>query len=358
VVAMMTRLVVVSAIFAALGGCSAEVRVFGSGGGGGSSSSSSAASTSSSSASSSTASSTASSSSSSSGMPDVCGDGMLGSTEGCDDGNTVDGDGCSSMCAVETAYDCTGSPSVCVPKCGDGVLLAGERCDDGNPTDGDGCSATCTVEPYWRCAGTPSVCARIKIVYSPSSSDDTAYRASIAAVTGGLVDFLDPTTVTPTAAQLQAYDCVYTWASVGYFDKVAFGDALADFVDAGGNVVLGAFTTYTMGSYLSGKIMTAGYNPVVSPTGNNHLMVAPYAGDGTTFIHSQVTAYASTYRDILVLQGTGVMDGTYTDGEIAQAYRADFKVVYSNGVGLAGDSDATGDWPRLVANACAVGFLQ
>ena len=32
--------------------------------------------------------------------------------------------------------------------CGDGTLniTAGEECDDGNTVDGDGCSATCTIE--------------------------------------------------------------------------------------------------------------------------------------------------------------------------------------------------------------------
>jgi len=30
--------------------------------------------------------------------------------------------------------------------CGDGILYAGEECDDGNLVDGDGCSATCEIE--------------------------------------------------------------------------------------------------------------------------------------------------------------------------------------------------------------------
>ena len=30
--------------------------------------------------------------------------------------------------------------------CGDGVLDVGEECDDGNTVDGDGCSANCTIE--------------------------------------------------------------------------------------------------------------------------------------------------------------------------------------------------------------------
>ncbi|MBX3156571.1 MAG: DUF4215 domain-containing protein [Deltaproteobacteria bacterium] len=32
------------------------------------------------------------------------------------------------------------------PSCGNGVIDAGETCDDGNRIDGDGCSASCTDE--------------------------------------------------------------------------------------------------------------------------------------------------------------------------------------------------------------------
>jgi cysteine-rich repeat protein len=63
----------------------------------------------------------------------VCGNGALESGEQCDDGNTVDGDGCSATCMVEAM-------------CGNGTLEPGERCDDGNTVGGDGCSATCTAE--------------------------------------------------------------------------------------------------------------------------------------------------------------------------------------------------------------------
>ena len=39
---------------------------------------------------------------------DVCGDGYLQNTSSlaCDDGNTVDGDGCSSTCQIEEGYKC------------------------------------------------------------------------------------------------------------------------------------------------------------------------------------------------------------------------------------------------------------
>ena len=93
----------------------------------------------------------------------MCGDGVQGSTEECDDGNTADGDGCSAVCVSEfcgdgvvnngeqcddgntTAGD--GCDSSCVSEfCGDGVVNNGEECDDGNTTDGDGCSAACLTE--------------------------------------------------------------------------------------------------------------------------------------------------------------------------------------------------------------------
>jgi cysteine-rich repeat protein len=56
--------------------------------------------------------------------------------ETCDDGNTVDGDGCSHRCIIEA--------------CGDGLVQfgLGETCDDGNTVSGDGCDSTCHVEPF------------------------------------------------------------------------------------------------------------------------------------------------------------------------------------------------------------------
>lgn len=47
---------------------------------------------------------------------DICGDGKLYTVD-CDDGNLNDGDGCSSLCTVQTDYTCVGgtetSPSLC-----------------------------------------------------------------------------------------------------------------------------------------------------------------------------------------------------------------------------------------------------
>jgi len=42
--------------------------------------------------------------------------------------------------------------------CGNGIVGGSEQCDDGNTTNGDGCSRTCTIEPGYNCSGTPSTC--------------------------------------------------------------------------------------------------------------------------------------------------------------------------------------------------------
>jgi len=42
-----------------------------------------------------------------------CGDGQIEGDEVCDDDNKEDGDGCSSICEVESGFTCSGEPSVC-----------------------------------------------------------------------------------------------------------------------------------------------------------------------------------------------------------------------------------------------------
>jgi len=195
------------------------------------------------------------------------------------------------------------------------------------------------------------------LLYAPSEADDPAYRAAIAAITGGTVDYFDATSGTPDVATLSNYDCAYTWANQAYADNVTYGNNLATYVDGGGRVILGVFTTFTTGNFLSGAIMTPAYSPVVSPTGTNHFNNAAYSGNGTTCIHTNVTSYDCFFRDVLALQGTGIQDGSYVDNEIAQAYRAGGgAVIYSNGAGAAALQGLGGcltpDWARLVGNAC------
>lgn len=77
------------------------------------------------------------------GGTSACGDGIIVAGEACDDGNSASGDGCSSTCAVEPGFSCSGEPSVCMDGCGDGVVTGSEECDDGG--ESATCDADCTL---------------------------------------------------------------------------------------------------------------------------------------------------------------------------------------------------------------------
>jgi cysteine-rich repeat protein len=81
----------------------------------------------------------------------ICGNGKLEGGEGCDDGNIMPFDGCSSDCQIEP--DCSGAS--CTSACGDGLVFGSEQCDDGNHASGDGCSADCKLESGWTCTQPP-----------------------------------------------------------------------------------------------------------------------------------------------------------------------------------------------------------
>lgn len=73
--------------------------------------------------------------------------------EGCDDGNTIAGDGCGPTCQLEPTVSRTGPDFVPIVQqvCGDGLRTGSEDCDDGNATSGDGCSSQCDEEDGWYC---------------------------------------------------------------------------------------------------------------------------------------------------------------------------------------------------------------
>jgi fibro-slime domain-containing protein len=94
----------------------------------------------------------------------VCGNAQLEIGEVCDDGNTVDGDGCSADCAeVDLDFDCStiGEPCERVVICGNGVLEGSEACDDGNTEGADGCAADCSsVDEGFVCVRPGKACLR------------------------------------------------------------------------------------------------------------------------------------------------------------------------------------------------------
>ena len=88
-----------------------------------------------------------------------CGNGTIETGEGCDDGNTSGGDGCSSVCAIETGWKCAAQNTPCVAKqCGDGVLAGTEQCDDGIVNTTSGCTPSCTIAQNATCPANGGSC--------------------------------------------------------------------------------------------------------------------------------------------------------------------------------------------------------
>jgi cysteine-rich repeat protein len=101
----------------------------------------------------------------------VWGDSLRHTDEGCDDGNTSDGDGWSSTCTIETGWNWAGgsssSPDTCSEIWGDGMRFnsVSSYWDDGNTNSNDGWSSICSVEAGWICSGggssMPDTCTEI-----------------------------------------------------------------------------------------------------------------------------------------------------------------------------------------------------
>lgn len=93
----------------------------------------------------------------------TCGNGAKEGNEQCDDGNTVNTDGCVNGCRLPRCGDSFVQPGeecddgnnsnidACTlacknERCGDKIVQIMEYCDDGNTTNGDGCNAQCVTE--------------------------------------------------------------------------------------------------------------------------------------------------------------------------------------------------------------------
>jgi cysteine-rich repeat protein len=91
---------------------------------------------------------------------DIWGDGYIvqrATSSYWDDGNSIDGDGCDSSCSTEAGWTWDGgsgsTSDTCKDLWGDGIMIKSinSNWDDGNLINGDGCSNNCQVEEDWIC---------------------------------------------------------------------------------------------------------------------------------------------------------------------------------------------------------------
>ncbi len=161
----------------------------------------------------------------------------------------------------------------------------------------------------------------------------------------GSVDYLNGADGLVNAATLAPYDCVFTWNNQQY--TTGQGDELADYVDAGGTVVILGWGI----AQCAGRIISdAAYCPIVGG-GNEH----GTTDLGTTYTHDILDSVSSitgvNYRVSAALEsGATLIAEDTTFGDPLVAINADETVVAINMV--AGDYISwTGDGWVLFNNA-------
>ncbi|MEJ2720734.1 MAG: S8 family serine peptidase, partial [bacterium] len=105
----------------------------------------------------------------------------------------------------------------------------------------------------------------VDIALVHSNVNLTAFLPALSAYPDiGTVDVIDGQAIVPTLGTLLQYDCVVLTINSVLADPIGMGDVLADYVDAGGAVILteGAFTNHPPFDFsIYGRFMDEGYSP-------------------------------------------------------------------------------------------------
>jgi Divergent InlB B-repeat domain len=112
---------------------------------------------------------------------------------------------------------------------------------------------------------------RILFAANELGSLDPGIVPAIAAEPGvATVDTFDTSTGTPSPATLATYDLVVSVGASSYNDPVAWGNELADYLDAGGAVIQFAYDNWeSSGAHPTGRFESGGYAPFVPGPNDN-----------------------------------------------------------------------------------------
>ena len=171
------------------------------------------------------------------------------------------------------------------------------------------------------------------------------------------VDRIDPWIGTPSLATLNGYDAVIVYSGSGFPNNVAIGDVLADYVDGGGRVVVGALAFWTSDHALGmgGRLSTGGYLPFTQgPQAAGIITCWPTVPSRRTWPTSAPSTAASAFQNVVSLASGATLIAHWNSG-------APLVAVKSHVVGLnfyPPSSDAAGhfwnastDGDILMANA-------
>lgn len=136
------------------------------------------------------------------------------------------------------------------------------------------------------------------------------------------IDLYDAGLDTPTLADLQKYDIVFTWNNVNYADPVAMGNVLADYTDWGGGVVVAAFASSGGSTVtpLGGRWATGGYRIInalggVTSGSNATLGAVSYPGHPAMNLVASFDGGPSSFRPAsTTLPSDAIQIAQWSDG--------------------------------------------
>jgi len=161
------------------------------------------------------------------------------------------------------------------------------------------------------------------------------------------VDYFDARSGTPDLDFLSTYNVVIVWSNYVFSDPFGMGDVLADYVDAGGGVVLQQFS-FGSGWGLAGRLMDEYASFSQGPIGYQTKCLGEY--DPAHPIMEGVTTVCDLYSSTVSVVNNGELVASYEDGTPFVGVSPDVNVVCVNG--YIGDArQFTGDMIILVHNA-------
>ena len=122
---------------------------------------------------------------------------------------------------------------------------------------------------------------------------------------------------TPTLAQLEQYSAVLVYSDASFNDPVGMGNVLADYLDAGGGVVVATFGFNSDGNGLLGRIVTGGYLPLSTGSDINGTFLTLVADQPSHPILNGVTSFnggSSSYHDSVSTTTGATLVAHWTDG--------------------------------------------
>jgi len=247
--------------------------------------------------------------------PPRCGNGVLDDGEGCDDGNTAGGDGCSAACAVEGS-GAIGCPGVAIPLTAKGASsrvgrVSGDTSSSGSSFESVACGGGSSKDAVY--SFTPDIAGRARVVLDAAFDAYVAARTSCIAGATEIACKPTPTAggkseiVFPIAAKQTAFVIVDgVGGKQGAYtvdvqvDAVACGDALAQWPEQcdDGNTVAGD------GCSASCMLETPLSAPGRCP-GASYTLVGSAAGPRTVSFAGDVSTLASTASSLGCTSGGG-----------------------------------------------------